>query len=71
VRDRWSGWWSPRWRRARGGLDGHVLRDWIWAALGTLSPDDRLTVMLRYFSRCRGYQAIAAVTGVPVGTVRG
>ena len=51
-------------------LDEHVLRDWIWAALGTLSPDDRLTVMLRYFSRCRGYQAIAAVTGVPVGTVR-
>jgi RNA polymerase sigma-70 factor (ECF subfamily) len=51
-------------------LDGHVLRDWVWAALGTLSPDDRLAVMLRYFSRCRGYQAIAAVTGVPVGTVR-
>jgi RNA polymerase sigma-70 factor (ECF subfamily) len=51
-------------------LDGHVLRDWVWAALGTLSPDDRLTVMLRHFSRCCGYQAIAAVTGVPVGTVR-
>jgi RNA polymerase sigma factor (sigma-70 family) len=30
-------------------LDGHALRDWVWAALGTLSPDDRLTVMLRYF----------------------
>jgi RNA polymerase sigma-70 factor (ECF subfamily) len=26
--------------------------------------------MLRYFSRCRGYQAIAAVTAAPVGTVR-
>jgi len=51
-------------------LDGHALRDWVWAALGRLSPDDRLTVMLRYFSRCRGYQAIAAVTAVPVGTVR-
>jgi Sigma-70, region 4 len=51
-------------------LDEHALRDWVWAALGTLSPDERLAVMLRYFSRCRGYQAIAAVTGVPVGTVR-
>jgi RNA polymerase sigma factor (sigma-70 family) len=51
-------------------FDGHALRDWVWAALGTLSPDDRLAVMLRYFSRCRGYQSIAAVTAVPVGTVR-
>ena len=51
-------------------LDGHAQRDWVWAALGTLSPDDRLTVMLRYFSRCHSYQAIAAVTAVPVGTVR-
>jgi RNA polymerase sigma-70 factor (ECF subfamily) len=51
-------------------LDGHALRDWVWAALGTLSPDDRLAVMLRYFSRCHRYQAIAAVTAVPVGTVR-
>ena len=51
-------------------LDEHALRDWVWAALGTLTPDDRLTVMLRHFSRCHSYQAIAAVTGVPVGTVR-
>ena len=51
-------------------LDEHALRDWVWAALGTLTPDDRLTVMLRHFSRCHSYQAIAAVTGAPVGTVR-
>jgi RNA polymerase sigma factor (sigma-70 family) len=51
-------------------LEELALRDWVWAALDALSPDDRLTVMLRYFSRCRSYQAIAAVTGVPVGTVR-
>jgi RNA polymerase sigma factor (sigma-70 family) len=51
-------------------LEQHALCDWVWAALDVLSPDDRLTVMLRYFSRCRSYQAIAAVTGVPVGTVR-
>ncbi len=42
----------------------------MWAALEGLNPDDRLTVMLRYFSRCRTYEAIAAVTAVPVGTVR-
>jgi DNA-directed RNA polymerase specialized sigma24 family protein len=29
-----------------------------------------MTAMLRYFSRCRTYQAIAEVTGVPAGTVR-
>lgn len=51
-------------------LEGHALAEWVWTAVGTLSPEDRLTVMLRYFSRCREYAAIAAVTGVPVGTVR-
>lgn len=51
-------------------LDGHVLRDWVWHALETLPPDEQLTVLLRYFTRCAGYDAIARVTGVPVGTVR-
>jgi RNA polymerase sigma-70 factor (ECF subfamily) len=47
-----------------------LLRDWVWAAIDELPPDDRVTVMLRYFSRCQAYEAIAGVTGVPVGTVR-
>jgi RNA polymerase sigma-70 factor (ECF subfamily) len=51
-------------------IDQLVLRDWIWAAISTLTPDDRVTVMLRYFSRCQSYEAIASITGVPVGTVR-
>jgi RNA polymerase sigma-70 factor (ECF subfamily) len=51
-------------------IDDHALRDWVWAALETLNTDDRVAVMLRYFTRCRTYDAIAAVTGVPVGTVR-
>jgi len=51
-------------------LDEHALRAWVWTAMDALNPDDRATVMLRYFTRCRSYQAIAAVTGVPVGTVR-
>jgi RNA polymerase sigma-70 factor (ECF subfamily) len=51
-------------------LDHHALRDWLWAALDALSPEDRLTVVLRHFSRCQTYEAIAAVSGAPVGTVR-
>jgi RNA polymerase sigma-70 factor (ECF subfamily) len=51
-------------------LDQLALREWVWEALRTLTDDDRATVMLRYFSRCSSYHAIAAVTGVPVGTVR-
>jgi RNA polymerase sigma-70 factor (ECF subfamily) len=51
-------------------LDRHALRDWLWAALDRLSPEERLTLTLRHFARCHSYQAIAKVTGVPVGTVR-
>lgn len=51
-------------------LEGHALRDWIWAALASLTPDDRLTVMLRHFTSSCTYESIAAITGVPVGTVR-
>ena len=51
-------------------IDQLALRDWVWAAIGRLALDDRVTVMLRYFSRCQSYEAIASVTGVPLGTVR-
>jgi RNA polymerase sigma factor (sigma-70 family) len=51
-------------------LADRCTRDWVWTALETLSPEDRLTVLLRYFTRCRSYQAIADVTAVPIGTVR-
>jgi RNA polymerase sigma-70 factor (ECF subfamily) len=51
-------------------LDELVVREWVWTALSELGPDERSTVMLRHFSRCSTYEAIAAVTGVPVGTVR-
>jgi RNA polymerase sigma factor (sigma-70 family) len=44
--------------------------EWVWQALDSLSPDERLTVMLRHFTRCTSYDAIARVTSVPVGTVR-
>jgi RNA polymerase sigma-70 factor (ECF subfamily) len=51
-------------------LEQHALRDWVWDAVHALGADEREAVMLRYFTRCRSYAAIAAVLGVPVGTVR-
>jgi len=51
-------------------LENHVMREWVWQALDSLSADERLVVMLRHFTRCTSYAAIARVTGTPVGTVR-
>jgi RNA polymerase sigma-70 factor (ECF subfamily) len=44
--------------------------EWLWNAIDVLAPEDRLAIMLRYFTRCETYEAIATVTGAPVGTVR-
>jgi len=51
-------------------LEGHVMREWVWHALDGLSADERLAIMLRHFTRCTSYAAIARVSAVPVGTVR-
>jgi RNA polymerase sigma-70 factor (ECF subfamily) len=51
-------------------LERLALRDWLWTALETLPDDQRVTVMLRYFTRSAGYVEIAAILGIPVGTVR-
>ncbi|SDN97579.1 RNA polymerase sigma-70 factor, ECF subfamily [Actinacidiphila guanduensis] len=52
-------------------VDRHALRDWIWQAVDQLSPTLRMTVMLRHFSpRSPSYAQMAALCGVPVGTVR-
>jgi len=51
-------------------LENHVMREWVWQALDSLSPEERLAVMLRHFTRCTSYAAIARVTAAPVGTVR-
>jgi RNA polymerase sigma-70 factor (ECF subfamily) len=55
---------------AEEALDAHLMRDWVWQALGALPADEQVTVLLRYFTRCESYDGIARVTGVPVGTVR-
>jgi hypothetical protein len=49
-------------------LERHALHDWVWKALARLSLDERVTVMLRHFSRCNSYEAIAQITDGPVET---
>lgn len=51
-------------------IDRSALRDWVWTALGELSEPLRLTAMLRYFGSYSSYEEIAAISGVPIGTVR-
>jgi RNA polymerase sigma-70 factor (ECF subfamily) len=52
-------------------VERHAMRDWLWQAIEELSPVLRMTVLLRHFSsRATSYEEIAAVCGVPVGTVR-
>lgn len=51
-------------------LERLALRDWVWAALDRLPADLRATVMLRFFTGRAFYAEIAAVLGIPVGTVR-
>ena len=51
-------------------LEGHALRDWVWSALQELSEPLQTAVLLRYFTQVTAYEQIAALCGVPVGTVR-
>jgi RNA polymerase sigma-70 factor (ECF subfamily) len=52
-------------------MERHAMRDWLWSAIDELTPALRTTVLLRHFSaRVSSYEQIAAVCGVPVGTVR-
>jgi len=51
-------------------LDELELRDWIWASLQALPETLRVTAMLRYFGSYPSYEEVAAILGIPVGTVR-
>ncbi|MEE6263269.1 RNA polymerase sigma factor [Plantactinospora sonchi] len=51
-------------------LEETALRDWVWHAVGELSEPLRLVTLLRYFTGVTSYEQIAALCGVPVGTVR-
>lgn len=46
------------------------LREWIWAALQQLPETLRVTAMLRFFGSYDSYEEVAAILGVPIGTVR-
>src|SRR6185312_8908728 len=46
------------------------LRDWIWGSLQQLPETLRVTAMLRYFGSYASYDEVAAVLGIPIGTVR-
>jgi RNA polymerase sigma-70 factor (ECF subfamily) len=51
-------------------VEEHALREWVWAALESLSEPLQTVVLLRYFTEVRSYDQIAAACEVPVGTVR-
>lgn len=51
-------------------IEQYALRDWIGSALAQLPPGLRLAMLLRYFTEAASYEDIAAVSAVPVGTVR-
>jgi RNA polymerase sigma-70 factor (ECF subfamily) len=46
------------------------LRDWIWTALHRLPEPLRVSAILRYFGSYDSYEEVAAILGIPVGTVR-
>ena len=51
-------------------IDRLAMRDWVWTALATLPETLRVTALLRYFGNYTSYAEIAAILGIPVGTVR-
>ncbi len=51
-------------------LERLALRDWIWNALERLPEAIRVSATLRYFGSYDSYEEIAAILGVPIGTVR-
>jgi RNA polymerase sigma factor (sigma-70 family) len=51
-------------------IDGLALRDWVWSALSSLPASLQATAVLRWFGSYQSYAEIAAILGVPVGTVR-
>jgi RNA polymerase sigma-70 factor (ECF subfamily) len=55
---------------AEEALDRLALRDWVWTALAELPETLRVTAMLRYFGSYASYEEIAAILGVPIGTVK-
>jgi len=51
-------------------IESSQLREWVWSALSRLPETVRAAMLLRYFASFESYDEIAAILGVPVGTVR-
>jgi RNA polymerase sigma factor (sigma-70 family) len=51
-------------------LEKAALRDWVWDALRKLPAPLQATAMLRYFGSYQSYEELAAILGIPTGTVR-
>lgn len=45
-------------------------KQWVYVALNQLSEELRVCVMLKYFTNFKSYEEIAAILGIPIGTVR-
>jgi len=57
-------------RPVEEAIDRLAMCEWVWTALSELPEVLRVTAMLRYFGAHASYEEIAAILGVPVGTVR-
>lgn len=51
-------------------VDRIALQAWVWTAIRELPEPLRVTAMLRYFGTHSSYDDIAAILGIPTGTVR-
>ncbi len=51
-------------------IERSAQRDWIWHGMRQLTPAVQPVAMLRYFTEANSYEQIAALCGIPVGTVR-
>lgn len=51
-------------------IDQLALKEWVWTALSELPETLRVPAMLRYFGTRATYEEIAAVLGIPLGTVK-
>ena len=61
---------DPSERSVEESIDQLAMREWVWTALSELPEALRVTAMLRYFGGRCSYEEMAAILGVPVGTVR-
>jgi RNA polymerase sigma factor (sigma-70 family) len=51
-------------------IERSAQREWIWYSVRQLTPAVQPVAMLRYFTENNSYERIAALCGIPVGTVR-